>query len=527
MANAVVGKFGALEPVETATRTTRSSSPRKRTDEPQLTLSSVVESRKRILFVTPEISDFVKAGGLGEVSGALPRALAASHDVRVLIPGYRQVMAAIKDRVQMVGRISARAAMPACEIGRVNLEDGLVVYVLICPELYERPGNPYGDLNGADWADNHIRFGRLASAAADFALGDASIRWVPDLLHLNDWQTGLAAGYLRWKGASTPCLTTIHNLAYQGLFPASVMADLDIPAHAFQMEGLEFWGKVSFLKAGLVYADHITTVSHTYAQEITTAEFGCGLEGLLQVKARDGKLTGLLNGIDDGWSACSDPHLCQQFTESDWDGKAVNAARIREEFGLEPSNGPLFAVVSRLVQQKGIDLTIEAADHIVARGGQLMIIGCGEPHIERQVRALALRHPGRVSAHIGFCETEARRMYAGSDFLLMPSRFEPCGLSQMYAQRFASLPIATRTGGLADSIEDGTTGFLFAPLSLENYIGAIHRALGVFERQDLLLAMRHRAMQGPFFWSECAKPYASLYLDLLQTTAHQERQVGA
>ncbi|MBH3437523.1 glycogen synthase GlgA [Pseudomonas luteola] len=524
MANAVVGKFETLVAANSAEVRNANRFPTQ-TDERQLKLSSVVETRKRILFVTPEITDFVKAGGLGEVSAALPRALSSKHDVRVLIPGYRPVMDAIRDEMQIVGRIPALAAMPACDIARVDQEDGLVIYVLVCPELYERPGTPYADTHGADWVDNHIRFGRLASAAADLAAGTASIRWCPDLLHLNDWQTGLAAGYVQWRGLKTPSVMTIHNLAYQGVFPRYCMADLGIPAEAFSIDGLEYYGKISFLKAGLSYASHITTVSQTYAKEITTPEFGCGLEGLLQVKTRQGKLSGILNGIDEGWDPCNDPHLCQSFSPYDWAGKQANAERIRKDFGLEVSEGPLFAVVSRLVHQKGIDLTIEAVDHIISRGGQLVIIGCGEPAVERAVNELSKRYKGRVGVHVGFCETEARRMFAGSDFLLMPSRFEPCGLSQMYAQRFASLPIARRTGGLADSIEDGVTGFLFDKHTLESYTKSIDRAFEVFERKDLLQAMRRRAMNGPFYWSQSAQPYDELYQSLLSKVRQEQAAI--
>ncbi|TWI52735.1 starch synthase [Pseudomonas duriflava] len=523
MANAIVGKLESLEPANVEVQTVN----RLRTvaDEPQLKLSSVVETRKRVLFVTPEITDFVKAGGLGEVSAALPRALSSLHDVRVLIPGYRQVMDAIVDDMQIVGRVPAHAAMPACDIARVDQEDGLVIYVLVCPELYERPGTPYSDTHGLDWADNHIRFGRLASAAAEMAAGTSSIRWCPDLLHLNDWQTGLAAGYLRWRGLKTPSVMTIHNLAYQGVFPRRCMTDLGIPESAFSIDGLEYYGKISFLKAGLVYSNHITTVSQTYAREITTPEFGCGLDGLLRLKAEHAQLSGILNGIDEGWDPCNDPHLYQSFSPYDWSGKQANADRVRADFGLAASSGPLFAVVSRLVHQKGIDLTIEAADQIIHQGGQLVIIGCGEPAVERAVSNLSQRYPGQVGVHIGFCETEARRMFAGSDFLLMPSRFEPCGLSQMYAQRFASLPIARRTGGLADSIEDGVTGFLFDEHTLESYQRSIKRAFEVFARKDLLQAMRRRAMNGPFYWSQSAQPYDELYQSLLGKVRQEQAAI--
>ncbi|MFP5340930.1 MAG: glycosyltransferase, partial [Gammaproteobacteria bacterium] len=258
-----------------------------------------------------------------------------------------------------------------------------------------------------------------------------------------------------------------------------------------------------------------TTVSTTYAEEITSQEFGCGLDGLLAMRAQEGRLTGILNGIDESWEPQSCQHLISPFGPHDWAGKRANAAHVRQLFGLDEGDGPLFSVVSRLVHQKGIDLTIAVAETIVERGGQLAILGRGEPLIEDQVRRLAERFPGRVGAHIGFNETDARRLFGGSDFLLMPSRYEPCGLSQMYAQRFASLPIAHRTGGLADSIDDGVTGFLFDDASVESFAVAVRRAIEVFKRPHLLNAMRCRAMGAGFFWSHAIEPYDRLYQRLL------------
>ncbi|MDQ4136634.1 MAG: glycogen synthase GlgA, partial [Pseudomonadota bacterium] len=400
------------------------------------------------------MSDFVKAGGLGEVSAALPRALCSLYDVRVLIPGYRQVLQAAGP-IPVVAHLPGAFGIPACDLGLVVTKDGLKIYVLLCPQLYDREGTPYGNAAGLDWADNDIRFGRLALAAADLACGTGNPIWKPDLLHLNDWPSGLASAYLSWRGIRTPSILTIHNLAYQGLFGRESLGRLGIPDSAFQVDGVEFYGKLSFLKAAIYYSSSVTTVSSTYAQEITTPQSGCGLDGLLRLRAEQGRLTGILNGIDESWDPSTDPHLASPFTPDDWEGKQANAQEVRSAFGLAVSRGPLFAVVSRLVHQKGVDLAIAAAESIVAQGGQVVVTGRGEARFEKALEDLAARHPGNVGVRIGFDETEARRMYAGSDFLLMPSRFEPCGLSQMYAQRFGSLPIAHRTGGLADTIEDG------------------------------------------------------------------------
>ncbi|HZX18079.1 MAG TPA: glycogen synthase GlgA [Pseudomonas sp.] len=480
---------------------------------PSLHLESLQPQRKRILFVTSEFADLIKVGGLGDVSAALPRALSAQHDIRVLIPGYRQVLESGR-ALRIVGQVEGLAALPACKIGRLDLADGLIVYVLLHPALFDRAGSPYGDQNGRDWPDNHIRFASLGLAAAEIARGDAGIHWRPELVHANDWPAALAPAYMTWQQVKTPTLLTIHNLAYQGLCDMQCSAELAIPAHACGIEGMEFHGQLSFLKAGIFYASHVTTVSRTYAQEITTSGFGCGLDGMLRAKVKAGRLSGIINGIDESWEPANDPHLVQGFSADQWQGKQANTAYVEQMFGLQPG-GPLFAVVSRLVQQKGIDLTLRIADQIVNNGGRLAVIGRGEAELETAMEELAKRYPGRVGVHIGFNETDARRIFAGSDFLLMPSRFEPCGLSQMYAQRFASLPIARRTGGLADTIEDGVTGFLFNEASVESYQAAVQRAFNIYQRPELLNAMRCRAMNAPLFWQQSVTPYDRLYQHLL------------
>ena len=469
-----------------------------------------LDAPQRILFVTSEIADFIKAGGLGEVSAALPRTLRQQYDVRILIPGYRQVLERYDD-VPVVGRLGAAFGLPACEIGRIDTSDGLTLYVLLCPDLYDREGSPYGDAAGLDWADNDVRFGRLALAAAEIACGVGDLGWRPDLLHLNDWPSALTPGYLAWRGKPMPSVLTIHNLAYQGLFEAERLPRLGIPDQAFQIEGVEFYGKLSFLKAGIVYADHVTTVSATYAREITTPEFGCGLDGLLRVRADQGRLTGILNGIDESFDPRTDPHLASPFEPQNLKGKAANRDEVRKEFGLAVSRGPLFAVVSRLVHQKGVDLAIDAAETIVREGGQIVVTGRGEGELVSALEKLAARHPGKVGVRLGFEEGTARRMYAGSDFLLMPSRFEPCGLSQMYAQKFGSLPIAHRTGGLADTIEDGVTGFLFREPSLSQLLGAVYRAVDAFRSRKTLNAMRRAAMGRTFAWHRSAMGYKKVY----------------
>ena len=467
-------------------------------------------ARRRILYVTSEMSDFVKSGGLGDVSAALPRSLRQLYDVRVLIPGYRPVTAEHPE-IETVARLPAAHGLPAAELGRLVSADGLTIYVILCPDLYDREGSPYGDSEGADFGDNDTRFARLGLAAAQVAAGLPDLAWTPDLLHLNDWPSALASAYLAWSGSTVPSVLTIHNLAYQGLFDRARLPTLGVPDSAFQVEGVEFYGKLSFLKAGIVYASHVTTVSETYAQEITTPEFGCGLDGLLRRCAQEGRLTGILNGIDESWDPRTDSSLEASFSPDDWAGKRSNADDVRRDFGLAVSRGPLFAVVSRLVHQKGVDLTIESTETIVRQGGQVVATGRGEPRFEAGLELLAKRYPGQVGVRIGFDEGTARRMFAGSDFLLMPSRFEPCGLSQMYAQKMGSLPIARETGGLADTIKDGVTGFLFREPALAAMLGAIYRAVDAYGSRRKLNAMRRAAMGQTYAWERSATGYAGVY----------------
>ncbi len=483
---------------------------------------SATSLKRRILFITSEMADYVKVGGLGEVSAALPRALASAFDVRVLIPGYREVLKRHKDLV-IIADLPATADMPACKLGLARIDDSLDVYVLLNPQLYERDGTPYGDGEGADWADNDVRFGRLCAAAVEIATGAADPSWAADLVHANDWPSALAPAYLRWSGADVPSVLTVHNLAYQGLFPRTSLAGLGVPDNAFQIEGVEFYDKLSFLKAGLFYADHITTVSANYAHEITTQQHGCGLDGLLRQRAQEGRLTGIVNGIDETWNPATDPGLSAPLEAGDWGAKRINATAVREAFGLAVSRGPLFAVVSRLVHQKGLDFVIGAADKIVSNGGQLVVIGRGEPQIEQALEQACARHPHALSIHIGYDEQQARQIYAGADFLLMPSRFEPCGLSQMFAQRAGALPIVHRTGGLADTVQDGVTGFHVTQLTVDGLLSCVRRAFNVFAQKTTLARMRTNAMSQTFSWRNSAHDYGSLYLRGIGNRAHQAR----
>ncbi len=303
-------------------------------------------------------------------------------------------------------------------------------------------------------------------------------------------------------------------MAYQGLFPHESLRNIGAPESSFHVDGLEFYDKVSFLKAGLVYSNHLTTVSATYAREITTPEHGCGLEGFLRKRFDERRLTGIINGIDDTW----DPRVCAQlpstFGSGDWDARQLNAEYLRRRFNLAVSQGPLFGLVARLVHQKGVDLVLAAAETIVSAGGQIVVMGRGAREFEHALEHAHERHPDAIAVEIGFDDSEARRIFGGSDFTLMPSRFEPCGLSQMYAQRFGSLPIGMKTGGLADTIVDGRTGFLFQEPSAASFLGAICRAFGTFGTKKRLETMRTEAMAAPFGWNDSVQSYLGLYRSL-------------
>ncbi len=475
---------------------------------PSAKVFALPRAKPKILFATSEISDFVQTGGLGAVSASLPRALRASCDMRVVLPGYPQVLARTPS-LQVIEQLPGHAGLPPCSIAAGATADGLALLVVLCDELYRRDGGPYADAAARDYADNDVRFARLSLAVAEIAARGAG-GWTPDVVHLNDWPTALAAGYLTWRGAATPSVLTIHNLAHQGLFPAERLGALGIPDAAFGLEGVEFHGKVSFLKAGLAYSSHVTTVSETYAKEIVAPARGCGLDGLLALRAEQSRLSGVINGIEDEWDPRADRSCPYQFDPPRWKGRYADF--VRGALGLSLARAPLFAFVARFAHQKGVDLLIEAAEGVVARGGQLVVVGEGEA--EAELRALTRRWPEAVAVRTPFDARLARAVFAGADFLLMPSRYEPCGLSQMYAQKFGALPIAHRTGGIAETVFDGKTGLLFEAPDRKSLEAAIARAFALYQSPREFSAMRRAAMALDFGWSRSAKRYAELYREL-------------
>nr|WP_295838306.1 glycogen synthase GlgA [uncultured Azospirillum sp.] len=482
----------------------------------------------RVLYVTSECYPMVKTGGLADVSAALPPALnAAGADVRLLLPGYPAVLNSLQNLHEVGDLITD---LPGCDraqlcIGRTA--DGVLAYALNAPSLYDRPGNPYLGPDGKDWTDNALRFAALAWVAAGFAAEDSyDPWWRPDILHGHDWQAGLIPAYLalrpdRFAGPFRPgTVLTIHNIAYQGIFGPWMMGDIGLPSSSFRIDGVEYYGNISFLKAGCFYADRLTTVSPTYANEIQTAEHGTGLQGLLAT--RSDVLTGILNGVDYAvWDPATDPHLPARYTPDDLGGKDACKADLQSAFGLDRRpDAPLAAVVSRLTWHKGLDLVLEAAGQWVSWGGQLVVLGSGDPDSEAGFRNLAQRHPQSVGVRVGYDEPLSHRIQAGSDLFLVPSRSEPCGLTQLYALKYGTLPLVRRTGGLADTVIDANpaanadgsaTGFQFVNATGQELVWALRRALTVYRKPDRWHAMQRRAMTRDFGWHGPAEEYMELY----------------
>jgi starch synthase len=482
----------------------------------------------KVLFVASECVPFVKTGGLADVVGALPGALTAALpnggvEVRVLLPAYPAVKAALPGNAEAAeaGRlpggpariVAARAA-------------GLEVLALDAPRLFDRPGNPYLGADGKDWPDNHLRFGALCRAAADIAL-EGFGGWRPDVVHAHDWQGGLLPAYLKLAaqggGKAPPSLLTVHNIAFQGLFPAATLAPLGLPASGFTAEGFEFFGQVGFLKAGLAYADRITTVSPTYARELAGPECGMGLEGLIAHRRAD--LSGILNGIDfDTWDPAADANLAAAYSATRLSPKAKNRKALAARFRLAGDrSAPLFCVVSRLTRQKGLDLLLAALPRLLARGAQLAVLGTGDADLEAGFADAARDNPGRVGVVIGYDEPLSHLMQGGADAILVPSRFEPCGLTQLYGLRYGTLPVVARTGGLADTVIDANeaalqagvaTGFQFSPVAAGPLADAIDRACDAFADRAAWRGMMRRAMKQPVGWQTSAAAYARIYGDL-------------
>ncbi len=461
-----------------------------------------------ILMVASEAGPFAKTGGLADVLGALPKALnALGHRVAVVMPRYRSAEARLGTARQVLERLPGRGD------ASIDLLDGEVPFYFVnCPALYTRDGGLYGDGEG-DFPDNHIRFSTLCRAAIAIA------RWIfrPDVIHCHDWQTGLLPAYLRSSFALDPTffgvktLYTIHNLGYQGLFPKETLPEMGLDGSVFHPGGVEFWGRVNCMKAGLVYSDALSTVSRRYAEEIQTKEQGFGLEGILRDRA--GALTGILNGVDYAeWNPETDTLIAANYGARDLSGKLACKRDLIAEFGLpeDAVSRPLLGGVSRFASQKGFDLLGEAAPALAAGDASLVVLGTGEDQYEEMFRALALAHPGRIAVRIAYDNKLAHKIEAGADMFLMPSLYEPCGLNQMYSLRYGTVPVVRATGGLDDTIGEGT-GFKFEEYSGPALLGAIHAAMGAFQNKAAWTEMMLAGMREDFSWQASASRYSALY----------------
>ena len=483
----------------------------------------------RVLFATSEAYPLIKTGGLADVSGALPNAInhlkQFTGDIKILIPGYSAVLAKLKS-VHTITNIDVLGQTCTLLSGKMP-DSGLPVIAIHNPELYERAGGPYSDENGMDWLDNALRFGVLSRVASLLCSNNSPLpNWQPDLIQCNDWQTGLAPAYMKLVDHSTTkSILSIHNLAFQGCFDANWLKALELPAEHFQINGFEYFKQISFLKAGLFYADKLSTVSPTYAQEIQSKQFGFGLEGLL--KTRQDDLTGILNGIDTHeWNPASDVHLEKHYSNSRITGKKAVKHALQQQLGLQiDANAPLLGVVSRLTYQKGLDLLPDIIPKLVKQGCQFAILGSGDKALEAHFNVLAELYPEHVSMNTGYHEHLSHNIMAGSDIFIMPSRFEPCGLNQLYGLAYGTPPIVSLTGGLADSVQDTNemslknntaTGFVVKNVNNASLLVTIERAIKIWQDKKTWRQIQKNGMQRDISWDSSASAYLALYEKTLQ-----------
>lgn len=472
-----------------------------------------------VLSVASECAPLVKTGGLADVVGALPAAVAAEGiSMKTLVPGYPAVMAALRTPTTVLedpDLFGAPARVLAEQVGDLDL------LVLDAPHLYDRPGNIYLDKTGKDWPDNPERFAALSWIAAKIGMTGVN-NWMPDILHGHDWQAGLVPDYLHSMGgtARIGTILTIHNIAFNGPADPSKIKALRLNPHRYTRDGFEFWGRISALKAGLMGADRLTTVSQTYAEELMTDQFGMGLDGVM--RHRKSALSGIVNGIDEtAWNPATDTAINPYKTPK---GKAANKAALRQEFGLPDADGPLCIVVSRLTEQKGLDLLLDALPALLERGGQLALLGSGDPRLEAAFAA-ATSNPN-VAVKIGYDEALSHRMMAGADAILVPSRFEPCGLTQLYGLRYGTIPLVALTGGLADTVVSASpaalaigvaNGLQFHPVTSIALGSALARLCDLYADRPTWDQMQKNAMRQPVGWGPSARAYAALYRDTVKT----------
>lgn len=480
-----------------------------------------------VLHVAAEAHPLLKTGGLADVLGALPQALQAQGglDTRLLLPGWPAVLQGVVD-LRPVATLGPCLGAARVELLLAQMPgSGLPVYVIRAPMLYGKAGNPYHDPAGQSWPDNLQRFGLLGWVAAQLAAGGLDPAWQPALVHAHDWHAAMACAYLRAHAAPTATVFTVHNLAYQGLFPHQDAALLGLSSRYMSSAGLEFHGQLSFMKAGLKFADRLTTVSPTYAREITTPAFGCGLDGVLRSRAE--ALTGILNGIDPlQWNPLTDKALAHHYGPYDLGGKALCKRALQAEAGLPvDTQAPVVLALSRLTEQKGLDLLLAALPTLLREGVQLVVQGTGDPALEAAFLAAARNHPDQVSVCIGYDEERAHRLMAGADLIAVPSRFEPCGLTQLYGLRYGTLPVVCATGGLADTVlpqrRDGTShdnanGFTFEAPTLESLTAGLQEALAGWRNPELRRRLQLKGMAQDFSWAAPARRYREIYEALVK-----------
>ena len=476
----------------------------------------------RVLSIASEIFPLIKTGGLADVAGALPLALAKQDvAVRTLVPCYPAIRDKLKKAVlehEFTDFYGGKARILSAKFVDLDL------LLLEAPHLYDRPGNPYTQADGQNWPDNALRFAALARAGASIGQGLLK-NWQPDIVHAHDWQAGLTPAFLHYDAKPRPkTVMTVHNLAFQGQFPYEMLGKIGLPPHAYAYDGVEYYDTIGYLKSGLQLADRITTVSPTYASEIRGPEAGMGLDGLLNARARD--LVGILNGIDTQvWDPATDDTLVSTFDTDNFGARWLNKTALQERMGLDQTpDALLYGVISRLSWQKGLDLVLQALPTLIETGGQLALLGSGDASLVEGFRAAMARYPGRISCDFGYDENLAHQIQAGCDALLVPSRFEPCGLTQLCALRYGAVPVVSRVGGLADTIIDANemalgagvgTGIQFHPVTLDALNGAIRRAADLYARPDDWQLMQTNGMNIDVSWSAPARRYADLYRSLL------------
>ena len=480
---------------------------------------------RRILFCASEVYPLIKTGGLADVAGSLPRALnKAGHDVHIVMPAYQSVLKHLKRPAKVL--VETGVQDYTVRISQTTLPGSRVPVLLVdCPELYDRPGNPYLDDQGQPWPDNAMRFGVFNRMILALAMNRCGLQWQPHIVHCNDWQTGLVLALLSSERKRPATVFTIHNLAYQGVFDRSAFEQLNLSDYLWHYERLEYHDQFSFIKGGLVYADRINTVSPNYANEIQTSTFGHGMQGLLQHRAD--RLSGIINGIDTHtWNPGTDVLLAHKYNKQHLDDKLENKRALQKRYSLpEKQDVLLLAVISRLVEQKGIDMLLAVLPDLVKRPVQLVVLGSGHKLFESALQAASQKYSEKLSVHIGYDETLSHQIEGGADVFLMPSRFEPCGLNQMYSQRYGTIPIVSPVGGLFDTVVDASaenlqaqtaTGFVMQQANEQALLFAIDRAIDLYQQPEQWRSLVKIAMQQDFSWEKSATAYEQLYEQALR-----------